>query len=244
MKHFSLFSLLFLTLALASCSRNDDGTDLKPETFTYTIDGVSDQTQKQYGSVNIPLSVRRLSGTAERVSLIVAGAPSDVTTNISPDSDTPSFTASMNINVGSNTKTGTYPMKVTGTSKSGIVIEKAFNLTVLDWNCARSFDNIRMNGSTTCSAIPGGNFQSLVTADPRTARITISNFCNLGNTVNVECNLNCDGNTISIPTWMHSSGAKTFRIQGDGTFTDNELNIRFYYSDISGETICTVKYTR
>jgi hypothetical protein len=241
MKTLRLLSILTLILSIGSCSKKDD----KPGTFSYTIDGVADQTIKQERqSTSVALTVRPLGGTAEQVRLVLAGAPVGMDADVYPDTGTPAYKTYLNLRADNTVKPGTYPLKLTGTSKNGIVVEKAFNVTVLDQYCSRVFANVNMNGDLSCTALPGGSFQSLFTAAPNSSHISISNFANLGNTVVVECSLDCDDNTISINNQGFSAGGKYFDLHGDGTFTENELQIRFFYDDSKGESVCTMTYKR
>ncbi|MED7951330.1 M28 family peptidase [Streptomyces sp. BE303] len=72
-------------------------------------------TVKPGESTNASVSTQTTSGSAQTVNLTVAGAPTGVTTSVSPSSVQSGGSATLNISVGSSVPAGTYNLTVTGT---------------------------------------------------------------------------------------------------------------------------------
>ncbi|MEE1824847.1 M20/M25/M40 family metallo-hydrolase [Streptomyces sp. BE20] len=72
-------------------------------------------TVKPGESTNASVSTQTTSGSAQTVNLTVAGAPTGVTTSVSPSSVQSGGSATLNISVGSAVPAGTYNLTVTGT---------------------------------------------------------------------------------------------------------------------------------
>jgi hypothetical protein len=243
---------LALGMLLSGCSKDDNTTnpptppDPVSTKFSYTIEGIADASLKQAGTVNMPITIKPVAGTSETVTLVATGVPENVQIGITPPSGEPSFATTVTIVATLDAKAGTYPVKIVGTSKSGVVVEKAFNLTVRNQNCAQDFQTGTWNGTRTCKMLTGASFQSTITPDQYLKEITISNFGNYGKDAVMSCSLDCDKGTLSIREKSFSAGAAySYSLAGDGTFTQNELRIRMFYADSGrNKDTCTLVYTR
>ncbi len=233
---------LALGLVFSGCSKNDSGNS--PSSFT--IEGLSDLSLKQAGAVNVPVTVKPVAGTSETVSLVATGVPENVQIGVTPASGEPSFSTTMTVVAAVDAKAGTYPVKLVGTSKSGVVVEKGFNLTVRNQNCAQDFQSGTWNGTRSCQALGGGGFQSTIAPDQYLKQISISNFGNFGSSVTMTCNLDCDNGTLTVPSKTFTPNPSySYALSGDGSFTQNELRIRIFYEDNGRvKDTCTVVYTR
>ncbi|KAA5533211.1 hypothetical protein F0919_11735 [Taibaiella lutea] len=67
-----LFVLIvsIVSIFIFSCSKKEEP---KVETFTYSVEGVHDLTMSSKDSISMPISISRLTGTAEEVKMQVRG---------------------------------------------------------------------------------------------------------------------------------------------------------------------------
>ncbi|MBY8844377.1 carbohydrate binding domain-containing protein [Streptomyces sp. SP2-10] len=97
------------------------------------------------GSTTASVRTSVTAGSAQTVDLAVSGAPSGVTTSLSPASVTAGGTATLTVKAAASTTPGTYPLTVTGTA--GPTRHSAsFTLTV--------------NGSGGTATLPNGDFET------------------------------------------------------------------------------------
>ena len=116
--------LSLLAISFASCKKDD-----KAAPFVYTINGVHDITMESTGTNFLALQLEHSSGTQQPVTISVSGLPNNVTATASPESGTPGFSTVVTF-TAANADTGTYNVKVKGTTSGGSVKEYDLKLRI------------------------------------------------------------------------------------------------------------------
>ncbi len=238
MKVLAVVSIVATLIFLAGCSKDD----VRPRSFSYSIDTVQDLSLRRGASIGIPVMINAGSdsGAAETVTLSLKGLPAGVTATIQPSSGIPGFAANVLVFAGMNSSLGTYPVRLVGRSEQATVVERPFNLTVRSEDCAMDFVGAARDGSRLCARPGNQNFSSDIVPGPGVGQLLISNFANYQ--VDAIVDLNCDRGTVAIAPKTYQGA---FSLSGQGTFTPNTITLRIIYSDTSmTKDTCTVRYNR
>ncbi len=100
-----------------------------PVAFNFSLSNGGNKSVTQGASVTNSLTATLVSGTAQAVSLSVAGLPSGVTGNFSPASCTPNCSSTLTLSASASAATGNATVTVTAAG-GGISRTSAFTLTV------------------------------------------------------------------------------------------------------------------
>jgi hypothetical protein len=148
-----------------------------PITFGYTINVNGNRTVSipQGGSAAFSLSVNLTSGTPESVTLNYSGLPALTTASFTVPSGLPTFSSELDIQTGTDTPAGSYPITITGLSSNGTsehsVVAPVLVVTELfrDFNLSSSVNQvIVVQGSRIdipISVTSLGAFDNVVTLD-------------------------------------------------------------------------------
>lgn len=215
----TLFALVFI--ALCSCKKADSG-GVGNDSYNYIINGVADITIPANSTSNLNLEVKYSSGTQETVNLSVTGLPTGVTATITPASGIPTYTSVITFAVPSGVAAGTYPIKINGTSKSGIVKEYACNLKVTAVADCAGYLAGTFTGDQQCSS-SGSTYSYKITKDTGINRVLIANTN--GFISSMYAIVDCSNNTLTIPSQTIHYAGIDHTISGSGTFTSNYNNI-------------------
>jgi hypothetical protein len=88
---------------------------VQPFDFSISL-SPAQQTITPGGSTTLTVTVGLVSGTSERVTLTVSGAPNGVSASLSPMSGTPSFSSILSITTTPSVTPGEYTLTITGTA--------------------------------------------------------------------------------------------------------------------------------
>lgn len=242
MKKIGLFLLTFVVAScviIVSCTK----TVKIPISFTVVTnhqDKLIDVYVPDHGTYDLQLLVKFLNGTAsDKVTIKLVGLPADVTAAPDSFSEVPTYVADFNL-----TTTGaahaTYPISVVATAPGVAPQTSTFNLTVIAADCATSLLG-NISGHNAC-AVTGSTTHTAIATSTAQNTLRIQNFAGYGSATYTNINLNCDNDSLSVPTQNIGNG---ITLQGYGTFTATGLTVYFTATGTPvGSDNCAVSYTK
>jgi hypothetical protein len=206
----------------------------------YTIDNVKDVSIERIGEMKQNISITRVAGKAEDVSLSVVGLPVGASALFDPDPSKPSFTSTLTIKTNRVT-VGTYSLLIRGSSLTSGFTERKFSLTVLPYsNIAIGMEG-KFKESGVC--VPSGGIGDTVNVIPVTTttnKITIQGIWSGVWTNEVNADLNPSSKTLNIPAQTING----VTISGSGTFDENVMIIGYRVTGTTVNDTCTSTFSR
>lgn len=235
--------LLALCVAVLSCDKTPTSVKVPVsyEVETAQNTAVGDIYIPDAGSYTMSILVKYLGGFQEDdVTIALSGLPADVAVNRDTFSKVPTYQADF-VFTTANAAHGTYPMTITSNAIGSDPKTYHFNLTVRSADCAESLLG-DLNGTNECTN-RDYNYTATAIATGITDKLNIINFGGYGLNTNTTVYLNCNENTLTIPS--QNIGNATI-LEGSGTFTGNSMTITYTASNTPGgfpET-CNVTLTK
>ncbi|MBE2289976.1 MAG: hypothetical protein IAE95_10500 [Chitinophagaceae bacterium] len=237
MKKLVLFLLAIVGIA-AACNKPSVQTPL-----SYTIESgqnapLGDIYVPDNGTYTMPVLAKYLTGASEeKVTLSIKGLPTGVKVNKDTFSQVPTYRADF-VFTSTNAPHGVYPITVTSSARGSEAKTYKFNMTVRSADCAANLLG-NFNCTNECT---GRNYPYIATgvATGVTDELSVKNFGGYGNGTTTRIVLNCNLNTLTIPSQNIGNGVV---LQGSGTFTGNSMTISYTASGTVSET-CNAKFVR
>ncbi|MBX2904686.1 MAG: hypothetical protein KF744_01520 [Taibaiella sp.] len=239
MKKLSIF-ILALCLTVVACDKKVaqplsytvESTQNKPMGDTYISDN---------GTYTLSVLVKFLTGDAgDKVNLKLTGLPAGVATNTDSFSQEPTYRADFKLTM-TNAPHGTYPITISTDVRGVNKKTFKFNLIVRSADCAANLWG-NFNGSNECT---GRTFTYTATgvSTGATNELDITNLGGYGENTTTRVILDCDHNTLTIPSQNIGNGTV---VQGDGTFNGNSMHIVYHTTYVSGAAPedCAANLTR
>ena len=244
MKKFVFYLLTLFavaTTAIVSC----DKTIQTPVSYiveTYQDTFVRNIYIPDSGNFDMRILVQFLSGyNQNKITLKVTGLPSDIT--ITPDSVTalPSYVEDFVFSTNHATH-GTYNCTITGSTSGEPSQSYNFTVTVIDANCATPLIGT-LTGKNACSVAGDFTYTATAIATSTPDQMIINNFGGYGSNANATVYLNCDNDSLTIPSQNIGNGTT---LSGYGTYTATGMVI--YYNatktPTGGSDNCTAIFTK
>lgn len=114
--------LLLASLLFSACKKDDTPA------VDYIINGVHDVRLNVSGTNTLAVALAQTIGTRETVTLSVAGLPSGVAVDISPETGVPAFASTLTFSTDGTTLPHTYPMQLVVSSSS---TSKSYNFNLI-----------------------------------------------------------------------------------------------------------------
>jgi hypothetical protein len=231
--------LLLTPLVIFSCKKDNNSGPQKP--FDFTVSGFPDTAvAEQIDTLDIPFSVDLLSGSKERVVLMVSNLPVSMTAGFAADIDTPTFATHLRL-ITHSTDTGIYSIRLTASSSK---IDKHFDLQVHvvpnPVNPATPLvGNYQESGPCTLS----GNIHDTVTVATITNSFNKVQLTGLwtGNTATkVDADVDPVQQTISIPSQIVDNATYS----GNGSYSANQIIINYKVTAGNTTDTCTTVLNR
>jgi hypothetical protein len=228
-----------MPLLIFSCKKD---TGSAPQTaLDFSISGVpSSVVIEQTDTLDIPFTVKYLSGKKERAVLMVTHLPVSMTAGFAADIDTPTFATNLRL-ITHGTDTGTYTIHLTASSTAR---EKSLDLQIkVVPNPVNPslvlVGNYRESGPCTAS----GNINDTVKVSTITTSFNKIQLTGLwtGNTITkINADVDAVQQTISIPAQIVNNATYS----GSGSYSANQITIS--YRVAAGGTIdtCTTVLNR
>jgi hypothetical protein len=206
----------------------------------YTIDNVKDVSIERIGEIKQNISINRVAGKAEDVSLSIVGLPAGASAFFDPSPSKPTFTSTLTIKTNRVT-VGTYSLLIRGSSLTSGFTERKFSLTVLPYsNIAIGMEG-KFKESGIC--VPGGGVNDTVDVVPVTTtvnKITIKGIWSGVWTNAVDAELTPSTKTLNIlPQTVNG-----VTISGSGTFDENVMIIGYRVTGTTVNDTCTSTFSR
>ena len=242
MKKIGLFLLtLFVTCSviIISCTK----TVKIPVSFSLVTnhqDTVTDIFIPDAGTYTMEIMAKYLSGyTSDNVTLKITGLPADIT--VTPDSFTgvPTFVENF-VFTTTHAAHAKYPISIVATAPGVAPQTYTFNLTVIAADCATSLLG-SITGHNTCAAT-STTYPATVSSTGINTLI-INGFGGYGTAVNAHVILNCDNDSLSIPSQDMGNGVHA---SGYGTFTPTGMKIWYVATSTptGGTDNCSIIFTK
>lgn len=237
------------TVFLGSCNKGSDIKKGSPNprdnvAIDTKVEGLKDVVMKQTDVYEMPIVVKYISGTKEKVSIALVDMPEHVFVSITPQIDTPNYSSILKFNAMSADTGTTKITLITAASKDSSTRTYSFNLTITPSpvNYALDLAGTYIH-SGTCENVGAVNNTAYITADPNVInRIKIEKiWTGTSNSYYLYADINSVNHTINIPAQSNNGILYT----GNGTYTDNKINISYQFTD--GNLIkdnCTVTLSR
>lgn len=264
----SLLVFALFSLVLGSCTKKTNVIPNVPvevkEDSTYIINGITDFTMGSLDSTLVFLQIDFREGKQEKITLSVEGLPDKVTAKFEPAAGIPGFGTTLMLKAIVATP-GTYPVKLVGTSTSGMKKTYEVNLVIKDNFHCDSF-MISNLGSFKTQIEPNGDsvstyayvsYQSqqggqMVLFFRNVYLETISGYPVLSGNFGmpdldneVVFTVNCNNKTISIPektiVAYSAMGPELYTISGEGTLDFDTRTVTVIYSVTNTQSL-TTKY--
>jgi len=222
-------------LTIFSCKK-DNTTNSSG--FDYTVTSVQDIAIQQGGTTNVTWNIKRTKGVAELVRIKLSGLPTDVVSVNDVSDGTPDYKPYMDLKAMQDVPIGSYPITLTTSSTSTTPKTYQFNLLITSsTDCSLALLG-RYNATSSC----GNAYGATIVEGGNPSTVIINNFAGLGGDCNVAATLNCNNNTLTIPTQVAVIRSyKNVSVQGTGTFTASSLTVNYiYYSDSNVHNCSTV----
>ncbi len=232
--------LALICISVVACKKRDNHADVKLPPG-YIINGITDVTVEKDSVAFLGLSIELTKGEQEQVTLSATNLPTGVTVSFTPESGTPDFDALASFRTGINTPTGTHPIKVMVTGKSGSRTYD-MNLIVKPISSCGNRTLGQYTADDLCDVFGPMTYNTFVSPTGINNRIFINN---LGNTFSggAFANLNCEDGTLVIPQQAFLGNGT---ISGTGTFSSTQMDINYVFmaSLTSTPVTCHVVMTK
>lgn len=229
------FLALIAVLSLAACQKDKPSAPVASP-FEYEVRGVKDLFVETTGTDSMKLSITRILGTSQKVTMSVEGLPQNVIAQFSPaDNGLPPFTPIIRL-VANNAPEGKYTVTVKTNNAVAGEQKFEFQLTVSKPvpecipSLIGSYTADELCESSTVPSYPA-SVEKIGNSD---TKILLKNFGNLE--INVEVGVNCSAKRLTIA--QQEIGTKT--VSGSGSFNDKHLYINYTITDTKGITPFTV----
>lgn len=240
MKKALLLSLLSAILLLA-CSKEE-----KKAEDSFIVNGISDLSLAKDTEIYLPLEIKHVAGTQEKVTITVEGLPSGVTAEATPQSGTPTYVTSVRFHASEDAIEGSKQIRIKAAGASGATKTYDFALNVTrQINCgtkligtydvANSFYNDGVLMSTekyTGMVISYGGSQDMI-------EIT-DLFYFAGGHNRVHARAICDAKTLEIPKQEEMGEYQVTKADYSGAY--DKIYIEYTLPGSNG--ISKVMYTR
>ncbi|HEY9178873.1 MAG TPA: hypothetical protein VIN07_14350 [Flavipsychrobacter sp.] len=264
----SLFLLALSLVTLGACTKKtnvipDVPVEVK-EDSTYIINGITDFTLGSLDSTWAYLQIDFREGKQEKITLSIEGLPDKVKAEFEPAAGIPGFATTLMLKAIIATP-GTYPIKIIGTSSTGMKKTYEVNLVIKDNFACDSF-MVRNGGSYKTYTDPAGDSVSgysyvsyrtlsdgsMVLYMRNTYLETVSGYPVMsGNfgapdlTNEVVLVVNCNNKTITIPEKTilayTSMGPEQYTVSGTGVLDFDAKTVTIYYN-VTNSQNTTMKY--
>ena len=215
MKKFALLALITLSIFAGSCDKH-------PSTaLSYLIDTASNVYLNYDDSLHQRYEVRFLTGDlTEQVTMTITGLPANVKLVKDTLTGLPTFTADFILYSLPAANLGYYPVTLWVYSQSTGWRAFPFTLGVVHYNCPSY-----LSGVFTCvnACNTHYTYNATSTASGDTA-IHISNFGGYGPTTTTVLKLNCNTDSVTIPSQNIGNGVT---VKGQGHFESNKIVVSY-----------------
>jgi len=203
--------------------------------MSYTVENEKDTTpQNVYitatGKAYVDLTVKFLSGTPDSVTLEVQGIPNGITVSPQRSTGIPTYYYKY-IYTANNIAVGTYPISIVATAPGTATQVYNYNLIVIPADCASLFIG-NLTGSNGCTS-RSYTYPVTGVSSGTTNVLTVNNFGGYGSNTSVNISLNCDIDSLYIPSQNIGNG---ITMQGSGTFTSSGMNVYYTVSGAVSES--------
>lgn len=237
-----------VSVFLLGCNKGSDGKKGSPNplyniAIDTKVEDLQDVVMEQTDLYEMPIAVKYISGTKEKVSIALVGMPENVFVSVTPQIDTPSYTSILRFNA-MNADTGTTKITlITAASKDSSMRTYSFNLTIKPSPINYALD---LAGTYThsgmCEKVGAVNNTAYITADPDVInRIKIEKIWTGDYSYFLYADIDPVNHTLSIPAQSNNG----ISYSGNGTYTDNQIDLSYQFTD--GNLIndnCVVTLTR
>ncbi len=221
--------MFFMALCVTAVSCQKTGPQPIPVSYSVETDqnvALHDIYIPDSGIYNQKVLVKYLSGYHEdKVTISIHGLPAAIKVAEDTFSQVPTYEANFTFSTN-HAALGTYPVAVTSSANGSEPKVQRFNIIVVPADCAA---NLLGNFSCT-NACTGRNFSYVATgvATGATNTLDIKNLGGYGDNTLTHVILNCNKDSLSIPTQYIGNGTS---LSGYGVFTANTMTI--YYTATS-----------
>jgi hypothetical protein len=234
-----IICLLLAPMLIFSCKKDNNSGPQKP--FDFTVSGFPDTVvAEQIDTLDIPLSIEYLTGSKERVVLMVSNLPVSMTAGFTADIDTPTFGTNLRL-ITHSTDTGLYSIRLTASSSK---IEKHLDLQV----------HVVPNPVNPATTLVGNYLESgpCTTEGSISDTVTIATITNSFNkirltglwtgntTTKIDADIDPVQHTLSIPPQVVNSATYS----GYGTYSANQLTIYYEVTTATAADTCTTVLSR
>jgi hypothetical protein len=237
-------AVLLTTTAILSCRKQKSGFTNVPvavlPTSSIMVNGVSELTVSNGDTAMLTVEIKLDSGKQEQIDLSLSGVPDGVYAVMSSSSGFPDFKTTISFAADKNLAAGTHTITLLAKSASGLSKAYPFKLNIAPPSeCAKNKEGLYL--VTQICAPDTFTTNIFITPSPSVKnRISITNFADRN--LNVNANLNCATNTLSIPKQVAFGGFTSYTVTGSGTFTDSSFTIT-YKAESNFDTLeCTDTY--
>jgi len=228
-----VYSIVF-SLVLLGCGKDDrlpSGTQNPIYNIPVQTDvtGLKDFTMKQNDVMEIPVSVKYISGIKEKVSIALINMPDSLFASITPQIDTPGYTSTIRF-ISKNADTGTSTVSlITAASNNSSSKTYSFKITVVadpanpamelvgDYNETGACTNVGNVNNTVRVSIVNGVMN----------RIRLQGVWTGNQAYYFIADINPTAHTLTIPP--QSNGNITY--SGSGTYSSGQMDIHYQFSD-------------
>jgi hypothetical protein len=261
-----LLAFTLVSITLGSCTKKtnvipDVPVEIK-EDSTYIINGITDFTLGSLDSTWAYVQIDFREGKQEKITLSIEGLPDRVSAEFEPAAGIPGFATTLMLKA-KIAKPGTYPVKITGTSASGLKKTYEVNLVIKDNFHCDSFmvnnlgafrtvtdpngDSVSTYSYVSYMIQPGGTmalFMRSVYLETVSGYPVLSgNFGTPDLTNEVELVVNCDNKTITVPEKSiiaySAMGPEIYKVSGEGTMDFDTKTVTINYSVTNTMNITT-----
>jgi hypothetical protein len=239
----AVFFLLALCAVIASCEKTPKNVKVP---VSYTVENGQNKPLGQVyipdaGTYTMPVLVKYLTGYSEdSVTITLKGLPADIKLAKESFTQVPTYRADF-VFTTTNAAHATYPLTLTASAPGTTTKTYTFNLTVTSADCASNLWG-NLAGSNACTA---RNYTYVATGVPTGTvnELNITNFGGYGSNTNTRVLLNCNEDSLIIPSQNIGNGTT---LSGTGTFNGNSMTIYYTASNTPGgfPESCNVTLTR
>ena len=235
--------LLVITVFVAACAIIISCNKAVKVPVSYTVvtnhmNVVSDVFIPDSGKYDMQIMAKYWTGAAEdAVTLKITGLPADI--SVTPDtfSAIPNYVEDFVFSTN-HAAHKTYPITIVATAPDELPQSYTFNLTVIPADCATNLLG-SLTGHNACS-ITGTTSHVATATSTAQNTLNVNNFGGYGTNTNTTVILNCDNDSLSIPSQNIGNGVV---LTGSGTFTASGMSVTYSTTGISTDN-CTVTYSK
>lgn len=205
---------------LLACNKNETAS-----TADHRITAASNVESRQDETVDIPLTVTNVSGSAGKITLSVSGLPEKIGYNFSTLSGTADFNSVLHLNIAYAAPAGTYDLLITATSESGMTSTHTIKLkidTAVD--CRLAMVGFYVKVSNQCNRGKESVPHADVIIDEAAGRIKIGQMASSY----VIGKVNCEDKSFVVNKYRYAY----HDITGTGSYSNDTLTFRLHYQPI------------